>query len=185
VAAPRYAPRSGPPELFPIQYARPRPSTIHVMTVTDAPTPQLTAYRVSPWKLSELLPDTREETLAERFAALEAAAEAFESRRQELQPEIAPACLIEILREYEAVIERAWLLSGYASLAFSADTQSRAALALRTRIEEFLTALHNRLLFFTLWWRSLPEERADRLSPSTSERADHQRQGRQRHQRPC
>ncbi|HUF77777.1 MAG TPA: M3 family oligoendopeptidase, partial [Thermoanaerobaculia bacterium] len=142
------------------------------MTVTDAPTPQLADYRAASWSLSELLPDTREETLAERFAALERSVAGFERRRDELQAEIAQARVLEILREYESIVEAAWLLSGYASLAFSADTQSRAALALRTRVEEFLTALHNRLLFFTLWWRSLPEETADRLLPSRATHPD-------------
>jgi oligoendopeptidase F len=142
------------------------------MTVTDAPTPQLADYRAASWNLSDLLPDTREETLAERFAALERAVAGFERRRDELQAEISPARVLEILREYESIVEAAWLLSGYASLAFSADTQSRAALALRTRVEEHLTALFNRVLFFTLWWRSLPEEAAERLLPSRATHPD-------------
>jgi len=142
------------------------------MTVTDAPTPQLTDYRAASWSLSELLPDTREETLAERFAALERSVAGFERRRDELQAEIAPARVLEILREYESIVEVAWLLSGYASLAFSADTQSRAALALRTRVEEHLIALFNRVLFFTLWWRSLSEEAAERLLPSRAKHPD-------------
>ena len=135
------------------------------MTVTDAPTRQLAEYRATTWNLSELLPDTREETLAERFAALESAVAAFEGRRAELDPGIEPRRLLEILQEYEAIIEAAWLLSGHASMAFSADTQSRSALALRTRVEELLTSLFNRILFFTLWWRALPEESAERLLP--------------------
>ncbi len=62
------------------------------------------------------------------------------------------------------------MLSAYASLGFSADTQSRAALALSSRVEEFLTGLHNRILFFSLWWRNLADAEAARLLP---ERATH------------
>jgi oligoendopeptidase F len=134
------------------------------MTVTDAAS-LTTEHRTGTWDLSDLLPDTREETLAELFGALETAVAAFEDRRRELGPELEPSRLLEILQEYEAIIERSWLLSGYASLAFSADTQSRAALALRSRVEELLTGLYNRILFFSLWWRSLPDAAAERLLP--------------------
>lgn len=129
-------------------------------------------YQPTTWSLTELLPDTREETLAERFAELERAVQAFEGRRRELDEEMDPRRLIEVLREYEAIVEGSWLLSGHASLAFSADTQSRSALALRSRVEELLTGLHNRILFFSLWWRSLPDDRAERLLPPAGEHPD-------------
>ncbi|HEX6199498.1 MAG TPA: M3 family oligoendopeptidase [Thermoanaerobaculia bacterium] len=129
-------------------------------------------YRPTTWSLSDLLPDTREETLAERFAELQRAVQGFEGRRGDLELGISPDRLLEVLREYEAIVERSWLLAGYASLAFSADTQSRPALALKGRVEELLTGLHNRILFFSLWWRALPEEEAERLLPSAAEHPD-------------
>ena len=52
------------------------------------------------------------------------------------------------------------MLGAYASLRFSADTQDESAIALRNRVNHDLTTLGNRILFFTLWWKSLPEERA-------------------------
>lgn len=140
------------------------------MTLTDAPT--ATEYRPTGWDLSELLPDTREATLAERFTALERSVERFESHRRELRADMEPGRLLEVLRDYEAVVESAWVLAGYASLSFSADTQSRQALALRSRVDELLTALFNRILFFGLWWRSLSEAEAGRLLPPADEHPD-------------
>ncbi len=122
------------------------------------------------WDLSELLPDAGDETLEARFDELRRAADTFEQRRGELAAGLAPGRLLEVLAEYEEILERSWLIAAYASLSFSADTQSRAALALSSRVEEFLTGLHNRILFFSLWWRNLPEDQATRLLP---ERATH------------
>lgn len=141
------------------------------MTVTHSVT-RRTEYRPAAWDLSELLPDTQEETLAGRFDDLERAVRRFEAHRDELHPDMAPARLLEVLGEYESIVSRAWELSGYASLAFSADTQSREALALRTRVEELLTGLFNRILFFGLWWRALSEGQAERLLPSRHDHPD-------------
>ena len=57
------------------------------------------------------------------------------------------------------------VLGAYASLRFSADTQDEKAIALRNRVNHELTVLGNRILFFTLWWKGLPEERASALAP--------------------
>jgi len=140
------------------------------MTTTPLSTP--IRYRPTTWHLDELLPDASERTLNERFDELSAAVERFERRRDELTGELEPAGLLEIVLEYEEIVGRSWVLSAYASLAFSADTQSRKVLNLRGRVHEFLTGMFNRILFFTLWWRSLPEEEALRLFPARDEAPD-------------
>jgi len=141
------------------------------MTLTDS-TVRETEYRPAPWDLSGLLPDTREETLTTRFDALEQAVRSFEAHREELHADMAPARLLEVLGDYEAIVSAAWELSAYASLAFSADTQSREILGLRSRVEELLTGLFNRILFFGIWWRALSEIQAERLLPSRHEHPD-------------
>ena len=60
------------------------------------------------------------------------------------------------------------MLGAYASLRFSANTQDESAIALRNRVNHDLTTLGNRILFFTLWWKSLPEERAAALAPDAA-----------------
>ena len=77
-----------------------------------------------------------------------------------------------ILDEYQAIVERAWVLSGYSSLSFSADTQSPENLNLRSRVHDFLTGVFNRMLFFSLWWRALPADAAERLMPDGDHHAD-------------
>jgi oligoendopeptidase F len=141
------------------------------MTLTD-PAVRATEYRPAPWDLSELLPDTSEGTLAARFEALERSVQSFEAHRDELHADMAPARLLEVLGDYESIVSAAWELSAYASLAFSSDTQSREILGLRSRVEELLTGLFNRILFFGIWWRALSESQAERLLPSRHDHPD-------------
>jgi oligoendopeptidase F len=132
-------------------------------------------YRLKGWDLSELLPDAGRETVAAHFAEIERRVAEFETHRDELDPVAAArdsARLVEILHAYEAIVERSWVVAGYASLRFSEDTGSREALALQNRVEEVITGVWNRILFFGLWWRALEDEAADALLPSRDEHPD-------------
>ena len=124
------------------------------------------------WDLSELLPDSGEETIASRIAEVEAGVAAFEARREELRPDMESAVLLSILGDYETLVERSYILGAYGSLWFSADTQSPEALTYRNQVEHLLTGLHNRILFFSLWWKGLAEDEVSRLLPSADEEPD-------------
>lgn len=147
---------------------------VPVKTATESITPQ--TWEVGAWDLSELLPDASEETVAPRLAQIEALVEAFEGVRSRLEAGIEPDELIEIMARYEEVHDAMDVLAGYASLWFSSDTQSRPAIAFRNRVRSVLTRQHNRILFFSLWWKSLDEAEAERLLPR-----DEQQQDRRRH----
>lgn len=131
-----------------------------------------TTYQPDVWDLAELLPEASEEVVSQRFAQLEGAVAEFEGLRDELSADLARSRFLQILRQYEALAERMVVVSAYASLSFAADTQSPEALTLRNRVQQLLTALHNRVLFFDLWWKSLDEEAAEGLLPSQEESAD-------------
>jgi oligoendopeptidase F len=139
------------------------------MTVITEPK---TTYELGQWDLSELIPRPDEATIAQRFADLEEAVRAFESRRDALQPGMDRRQLLEVLRQYEALVERMNELSGYSSLWFYADTASERALTFRNRVRQVTTAASNRILFFTLWWRSLTDEEAHRLLPTETTAPD-------------
>jgi len=140
--------------------------------MTTSPLSTTTEYRQSTWNLTELLPDAGEQTLNRRFDEIRSAVERFERHRDALSEALTPDGLVAILDEYRAIVERAWILSGYSSLAFSADTQSPENLNLRSRVHEFLTGVFNRMLFFSLWWRALPTDAAERLMPAGDHHAD-------------
>jgi oligoendopeptidase F len=144
------------------------------MTTTTVMTPpRFAAYELRGWDLSELLPEPVDEAILGRLAEIEGAVGTFEARRGELQPEMSPETFLEILRQYEALVERMNTVSGYASLWFSADTGNQDALTFRNRVRAAMTAGGNRMLFFTLWWRSLSDEQAERLLPGGPEPSDY------------
>ena len=78
-----------------------------------------------------------------------------------------------LLEPSEALIEQAQLIGGYGSLWFSSDTQSPDALTFRNRMQQVFTETQNRTLFFSLWWKSLDDDQAERLLPSAAEQPDY------------
>jgi len=136
-------------------------------------TRSIPTYSLSGWDLSELLPEPSESVFAAWLAEIDTAATAFESRRASLQPQMDPQEFLAILRQYEELINRIQVISGYASLWFYSDTGSQEALTFRNRVRQASTAAGNRILFFTLWWRSLSDDEAWRLLPSESEHGDY------------
>lgn len=120
-------------------------------------------YALGAWQLTELLPDASEETLRTRLAEVERDVETLEAARPRLAAGIDATALHELLVVYERLTERVHVLGSYASLWFAADTQSTAALTFRSRVQQVLTGYGNRLLFFSLWWKDLDDEVAERL----------------------
>ena len=81
--------------------------------------------------------------------------------------------LLEVLQRYESLVEKVEVLAAYGYLWFASDTQDQAALDFKNRIEQVLTDVQNRVLFFSLWWKQLDDEDADALLPSASQHPDH------------
>ncbi len=131
------------------------------------------SYGVSGWDLSELLSEPTETVIAAQLAVLETATQAFVDRRGDLNPGMDPGKLVEIMRQYESLVEQIQVLGAYGSLWFSADTQSTAALTYRNRMQQVLTNIQNRTLFFDLWWKSLSDGEADALLPDAKHFPDY------------
>jgi oligoendopeptidase F len=134
---------------------------------------QLKSYELSAWDLSELLPNTQEATIAGRVAAIDADVQKFVARRDELNAEMEPSLLVETMQHGESILEQLYTLGAYGSLWFSADTQSPDALTYRNRMQQTLTSLQNRILFFELWWKSLDDDEAAALLPNAEQFPDY------------
>jgi oligoendopeptidase F len=134
-------------------------------TTTVMTPPPAASYELRGWDLTELLPEPTEEMISARLAEIETAVAAFEARRGDLRPDMQPETFLDVLRQYEALIELTAIISGYASLWFYSDTSSQEALTFRNRIRTAMTAAGNRVLFYTLWWRGLSDPEAERLLP--------------------
>ncbi len=141
------------------------------MTIQTPDKPR--TYTLSSWDLSELLAEPSEALIEERLGQVEETVQTFEGLRDKLAPDMDPGILLAAVRQYEALIEQAQLLGGYGSLWFSADTQSADALTFRNQMQQVFTETQNRTLFFSLWWKSLDDEQAERLLPSAAEQPDY------------
>jgi oligoendopeptidase F len=118
------------------------------------------------WDLSHLA-----ENPAQRFEALmkeiESKVAQFESARAQFSPAMATSTFHPLLTLNEDIAAASSRLSAYAYLWFSENTKDLAARSFKTTVEERLTTLHNRLVFFDLWWQSVDESNAHRLMTGT------------------
>ncbi|MBN1977053.1 MAG: M3 family oligoendopeptidase [Anaerolineae bacterium] len=123
----------------------------------------MTKFEQTRWTLRSLLEAHEGEEFERLLAGLEQQVARFESYRERLSPEMAGDEFLEALRlsgDIYAILHR---LSAYASLWFSEDTQSQAALSFMARMDQLSAEIQNRMLFFSLWWKGLDEEPARRL----------------------
>lgn len=118
------------------------------------------------WDLTDLLPEPTEAVISERIGRMWQAVEDLESRRDRLRPEMEPQELLDLLRRYEALLQQMDVLAGYGSLWFAIDTHDAAALGYRNRVRQLVAEVENRILFFTLWWKALADDEAERLVPT-------------------
>ncbi|MGQ0667582.1 MAG: M3 family oligoendopeptidase [Nitrospiraceae bacterium] len=123
-----------------------------------------TAHRLWPdrWDLTQLAEDPARR-LDSLLADLEAKVVQIEAARPHLAPSMPSQSLLDLLRLSEAITQGSSRLSAYAYLWFSENTKNSDARSFKARVEERLTTLNNRLLFFELWWQSVDQPNAERL----------------------
>jgi oligoendopeptidase F len=115
------------------------------------------------WTLKALLPAHSGSQLDDQLSQLSETLGDLESARSRLSPDLPAAEFVSILKRYETVSELARRLGGYAFLWFAEDTQHQEALNFKGRIDQLLAQASNRMLFFSLWFKSLDDAQADRL----------------------
>jgi oligoendopeptidase F len=60
-------------------------------------------------------------------------------------------------------------LYGFANLLFAEDTQNQSAQSLLTGVQQFFAELSNRTLFFSLWWKDMPDALAEQLMAASGD----------------
>jgi oligoendopeptidase F len=115
------------------------------------------------WSLSDLLPKPLDQALDETLSKLEQALSQFEARRELLTSEISLQDFQKVLAILESINILKSRIEGYADLWFAENTQNPAALNLRDRVDQVLTDVSNRALFFELWFKELPDGTTSRL----------------------
>ncbi len=101
--------------------------------------------------------------LEQHLSALDVQVAEMEGFRQKLSPDMSAHDFQAILSVSESIAQSSSRLGAYAYLWFSENTKDAEARSFKAHVEERLTALHNRLLFFDLWWQGIDEPNAVRL----------------------
>jgi len=123
----------------------------------------MSAYKLSPWDLSDLFPSHDGPEIEAAFRKLEAKANQFEVHREKLTADIDFEDFMDVVKELEAITIIASTLGTYPGLWFAADTQSQEAQALYARVQQFMAKIQNETLFFSLWWKELDDVKAEAL----------------------
>jgi oligoendopeptidase F len=123
----------------------------------------MSAYKLSPWNLSDLYPSHDGPEIEEAFKELEKKAIQFESNREKLTSDIDFEDFMGVIKELEDITIISRNLSTYPGLWFAADTQSQEAQALYARMQQFMAKIQNQVLFFSLWWKELEDDKAEAL----------------------
>ena len=114
------------------------------------------------WDLTDLVKDPVRH-LDAHLSTIEAQVTQIESTRNTLSPTLSSNDFASILRLSESVAQSSSRLGAYSYLWFSENTKDSKARSFKANVEERLTTLQNRLLFFELWWQSIDEHNAARL----------------------
>lgn len=124
------------------------------------------SYEATRWSLDDLLIATEGPEFEHLLQELETAVSELEAGREQLSPDLPEADFGRMLGLVERIAAISSRLGAYAYLWYSEDTQEEKALAFRGRMEQMLTDVQNRALFFSLWWKGLDDETAARLLPA-------------------
>lgn len=128
-----------------------------------------TTYVSTSWDLSDLFTTADSPQMQAAFADLDAQTAALETRRSQLVSGISESEFLEILQQMESLNRAGSRVGAFASLNFAGNTQDQSAQAFLARVDQFLTGLQNRSLFFEIWWKELDELNARRLMAASGD----------------
>jgi len=84
----------------------------------------MTKYELGKWNLSELVKDPKNHAFEKKIKLVQKRSEQFEKIKSKLNSKISTKEFKKIFSELEEISEKISTIGGYASLLYSADTQS-------------------------------------------------------------
>lgn len=120
-------------------------------------------YTVKKWNLAELFPSFDSPELQASFDNVEEQVASFEGVRGKLKPDMDAETFLDVVRASEASSRIVNRIYAFAGLLFAEDTQNQNAQTLIARVQQFAAEMQNRTLFFSLWWKEVDDNNAERL----------------------
>ncbi len=131
---------------------------------------QTVSYQQTRWALTDLMPSSDSAAIDAAFAQIQDLVKSFaEETRPQLNNDLSNADFLKIVQQLEEINRKAYHLYGYASLSFAADTQAQASQTLMGRVQQFFAEMQNQILFFSLWWKQIDDDTANRLMEGTGD----------------
>ncbi|MGQ0639019.1 MAG: M3 family oligoendopeptidase [Nitrososphaerota archaeon] len=122
------------------------------------------------WNLKELVTDPKGSEFSGQLKLIENKVKKFEQNKNRLKPSMSSQRFSILLNSLEEIVEKLSIVGGYASLSYSADTQSDEATSLLTRMTKLGSEIENRTLFFDQWWKKqVDQKNATRLISSSGQ----------------
>jgi oligoendopeptidase F len=126
-------------------------------------------YNLSRWSLNDLFPSNESKEIKKTFDDLEGLICNFELHREKLSENIDSILFISIVKELETITKIIQRIGGYAELWFTEDTQNQAAQSMVAQMEQLAAEVSNRVLFFSIWWKSINDKTASNLMEGTGD----------------
>ena len=123
----------------------------------------MTTYQNSIWDLSDLYPGIKTEPVDATLQQVEKDTTKFETFREQLSPEMDIEDFYEAITLTEKIYLQIGKLAQYAFLRFSANTQDSEATTFMGKIDQLAADVENKMLFFSLWWKGLSDEEAQKF----------------------
>jgi oligoendopeptidase F len=120
-------------------------------------------YQQTAWSLTDLFESFDDPKYQAAYKEVEQGTKDFQAYRDQLTPDISEELFLKIITTYEQFYRLMSRLDGFAQLAFAADTQDQKAQSEVARVNQFEAEMGNQTIFFSLWWKALDEENAQRL----------------------
>lgn len=122
------------------------------------------------WNLKELVTDPKGSEFSGQLKLIENKVRKFEQNKNRLKPSMSSQRFSRLLNSLEEIVEKLSIVGEYASLSYSADTQSDEATSLLTRMTKLSSEIENRMLFFDQWWKKqIDQKNATRLISSSGQ----------------
>ena len=131
-------------------------------------------YKLGEWDLSEITKNPKSPEFQKKIKEIQTMSEKFEKIKSKLDPKMSSKNFMKILHDLEDISEKMSLIGGYASLSYSANTQSDEATSLMTMISKLGSDISNKILFFDLWWKTqIDNKNANRLIKDAGELSEY------------
>ena len=134
----------------------------------------MSEYKLGEWDLSELSKNPKGLEFQKKINEIQILSKKFEKIKSKLDPKLTSKNFMKILHDVEKISEKMSLIGGYASLSYSANTQSDEATSLMTMMSKLGSDISNEILFFDLWWKTqIDDNNAKRLIKDSGELSEY------------